>query len=40
MYKGKGKRDCLIAVDGGIIDEEYEEDANEDISFFPIKEET
>ncbi|GLJ46680.1 hypothetical protein SUGI_0983970 [Cryptomeria japonica] len=39
-YKGKGKRDCLIAVDGGITDEESEGDANEDIVFVAIKEET
>lgn len=39
-FKGKGKRDCLIVVDGGIIDEETEEDANEDIVFVGIKEET
>ncbi|GLJ17031.1 hypothetical protein SUGI_0294660 [Cryptomeria japonica] len=39
-YKGKSKRDCLIVVDGGITDEESEGDANEDIVFVAIKEET
>lgn len=37
--KGKGKRDCLIDVDGGINDEESDGDANEDILFVAIKEE-
>lgn len=39
-YKGKGKRDCLIVVDGSITDEEFEGDANEDIVFVSIKQET
>lgn len=38
-YKGKGKRHCLIVVDGGITNEESEEDANEDIAIVAIKEE-
>lgn len=38
-YKGKGKRDCLIAIDNGIIEEESDDDASEDIVFVAIKEE-
>lgn len=32
-YKGKGKRDCLVAIDNGIIDEESDDDASEEIVF-------
>ncbi|GLJ06695.1 hypothetical protein SUGI_0045450 [Cryptomeria japonica] len=38
-YKGKGKIDCLITIDGSITDEESDGDANEDIVFVAIKEE-
>lgn len=38
-YKGKGKRDCLVAIDSGITDEESDDDASEDIVFVAIKEE-
>ncbi|GLJ51110.1 hypothetical protein SUGI_1088070 [Cryptomeria japonica] len=38
-FKGKGKRNCLIVVDEGIKDEEFEEDTNGDIVFVYIKEE-
>lgn len=37
-YKGKGKRDCLISIDGGITDEESDGGANENIVFVAIKE--
>lgn len=36
-YKGKGKRDCLIAIDSGITDEEFDDDASEYIVFLSLR---
>lgn len=38
-YKGGGRRNCLVTVDEGITDEEYEDEENEDIMFVVVKEE-
>lgn len=37
-YKGKGKKQCYVAVDESVIDEESEDDANEEIVFVVAKE--
>ncbi|GLJ44422.1 hypothetical protein SUGI_0931740 [Cryptomeria japonica] len=38
-YKGVDRRNCLVAVDEGVIDEEYEDEKNEYIVFVVVKEE-